>query len=239
VVLDCHLIIFIKIFFPLRKFKEETKMDRVDKQKAKELRTKIEQEVEHVNNMKYNKSRKDRAEAMRKELSQVQVICGAINRNTGKICSKTPAEGSTNGRCEQHGGLSTGAITEEGKKKALSKLDPRANLIHGMYSRFVMTQEEQDFYVGFMNYYIEELDLDPANMLILDRAIRNFILNQRKEIAEAGEIVDESNSYNDYDTKFMRYMQALGLDRKFNVSKDHKDNQQATDISLLFMDDKE
>jgi hypothetical protein len=208
----------------------------IDKQKAKELRTKIEKEVEHINNMKYNKSRKDRAEAMRKELSEVDIICGAINRNTGKICSKPPAEGSTNGRCEQHGGKSTGAVTPEGREKSLANLNPRARLVHGMYSRFVMTQEENDFYVGMMNYYIEELDLDPANILLMDRAMRNFILNQRKEIAEAGEIVDESNSYNDYDTKFMRYMQALGLDRKFNVSKDHKDNQQAGDISLLFMD---
>jgi hypothetical protein len=205
-----------------------------DKQQAKALRAKIEKQVEEVNSMKYTKSRQARAESMRKELQKVTIICGAIERSTGKICSKSPAEGSTNGRCAQHGGLATGAVTEEGKQRALANLDPRANLIHGMYSRFVMTAEEEGFYVGFMNYYIEELDLDPANMLLLDRALRNFILNQRKELAEAGEIVDESNSYNDYDTKFMRYMQALGLDRKFNVSKEHKDNKGDIDLSLIF-----
>jgi hypothetical protein len=208
-----------------------------DESRAKAMRTKIEKQIEEVNGMKYNKSRKDRAEAMRKELSKIDTICGAIQKSTGKICSKPPAEGSTNGRCEQHGGKSTGQVTEEGRQRALANLNPRANLIHGMYSRFTMTVQEQEFYVGLMNWYIEELDLDPANMLLLDRALRNFILNQRKEIAEEGEMLDESQSYNDYDTKFMRYMQALGLDRKFNVSKDHKNNQQGGDITMLFMEE--
>lgn len=210
-----------------------------DESRAKTLRTKLEKEVEAINNMKYTKSRKDRAELMRKQLSDVQTICGAIQKSTGKICSKPPAEGSTNGRCEQHGGKSTGAVTEEGRARSLANLNPRANLIHGMYSRFTMTVQEQEFYVGLMNWYIEELDLDPANMLLLDRALRNFILNQRKEIAEEGEMLDESQSYNDYDTKFMRYMQALGLDRKFNVSKDHKDNKGSGDITMLFMDNEQ
>jgi hypothetical protein len=213
-----------------------------DQAKAKELRSKAQkmvEEVEYINNMKYTKSRKERAEKLRKELGKVDIICGAIEKATGKICSEKPAEGSTNGRCARHGGLATGAKTEEGKQKALANLNPRARLIHGMYSRFVMTQEEQDFYEGMMNYYIEELDLDPINILALDRALRNFILNQRKEIAEAGEIVDESQSYNDYDTKFMRWLQTLGLDRKFNISKDHKDNQGAGGIAMLFMDDEE
>lgn len=199
---------------------------------------KLLSEVEHINGMKYEKSRKERAEKLRKELAKVEIICGAIDRSKGKICSKPPVEGAK--RCAQHGGLSTGATTEEGKQRALANLNPRAGLVHGMYSNFIMTSEEQEFYVWFMNYYIEELDLDPMNILALDRALRNFILNQRKEIAEAGEIVDESNSYNDYDTKFMRYMQSLGLDRKFNVSKEHKDNTSSNvDIAMLFMNDDE
>ena len=203
---------------------------------AKQLRSKLEKQVEEINGMKYTKSRKAKAEALRSELKKVDIICGAIERSTGKICSEKPAEGATNGRCAKHGGLSTGPTSEEGKERALANLDPRAGLIHGLYSRFVMTQEEADFYTGLMNYYIEELDLDPINIMALDRGLRNFILNQRKEIAEAGEVIDETDSYNDYDTKFMRYMQTLGLDRKFNVSKDHKDNNRGGDIAMLFMD---
>lgn len=216
-----------------------------DEQRAKALRTEAEKlvaQAEEVNSMKYPKSRKDKAEKLRKPLSRVDIICGAIERSTGKICTQSPAEGSTNGRCARHGGLSTGAVTEEGKQRALANLNPRANLIHGLYSQFTMTLEESDFYVGFMNYYIEELDLDPANMLLLDRALRNFILNQRKERAEAGEIVDESNSYNDYDTKFMRYMQALGMDRKFQVQEKNKGENTgkvAGGIASLFLDDNE
>ena len=197
---------------------------------------KLVEEVEFVNEMKYEKSRKDRAEKLRKELSKTTLICGAIDRSKGKICSKPPVEGAK--RCSQHGGLSTGATSEEGKQRSLANLDPRAHLIHGMYSRFVMTAEEQGFYEGFMNYYIEALDLDPINILGLDRALRNFILNQRKEVAEAGEMLDESQSYNDYDTKFMRYMQTLGLDRKFNMSTNNKDNaKESLDIAMLFMND--
>jgi hypothetical protein len=211
-----------------------------DPQIAKALRTKAEklaEEVQLINEMKYEKSRKARAEALRKELSKVEIICGAIERSTGKICSKTPVEGAK--RCLQHGGASTGAVTEEGKQRSLANLNPRANFVSGLYGRFVMTSEEALFYETMMNHYIEELDLDPANILLLDRAMRNFILNQRKEIAEAGEQIDESNSYNDYDTKFMRYMQALGMDRKFNVSKDHKDNPSQGGIAMLFMNDGE
>jgi hypothetical protein len=216
--------------------RSDCEMDKKDKVIAKQLRTKLEKQVEEVNGMKYTKSRKDRAETLRAELKKVDIICGAINKATGKICSESPAEGSTNGRCYKHGGLSTGATSEEGKSKALANLNPKASLIHGLYSRFVMTTEEEGFYCALMNHYIEELDLDPINIMALDRALRNFILNQRKEMAEAGEMVDESDSYNDYDTKFMRYMQALGLDRKFNVSKDHKDNS-GGGIAMLFMDD--
>lgn len=207
-----------------------------DLRKAKELRTKVLKEVEYINNMKYEKARRKRIEAIRDQLKKIDIICGAIDRKTGKICTEKPyyrEDGTTNGRCEKHGGLSTGAITEEGKRKALEKLNPRARLIHGLYSRFVMTEEEFEFYSWFMNYYTEKLDLDPANMLLLDRALRNFILNQRKEVAEAYEIIDESNSYNDYDSKFLRYMQALALDRRFKESKDNKDNPSMVDLAVL------
>jgi tetratricopeptide (TPR) repeat protein len=211
-------------------------MSNKDLEVAKQLRTKILKEVDEINNMKYTKSRKKRAEALRKQLKNIDVICGAIDRSTGKICTNPPyvkEDGSTNGRCLAHGGNATGAVTEEGRKRALANLNPRARFIHGLYSRFVMTQEELEFYTVMMNHYIEVLDLDPANILLLDRALRNFILNQRKEIAEAYEIVDESQSYNDYDSKFLRYMQALALDRRFKESKDNKDNTAMIDLAVL------
>lgn len=201
---------------------------------------KLAQQAEEVNGMKYETSRKKKAEALRKELSKVETICGAIERATGKICTKVPVENAK--RCLQHGGASTGAVTEEGKLVSYANLNPRANFVAGLYGRFVMTYEEREFYEVMMNHYIDTYDLDPANILMMDRAMRNFILNQRKEIADAGESIDESNSYNDYDMKFMRYMQALGLDRKFVVTEENKgDNSKniGGGIAQLFMNDDE
>ncbi len=45
--------------------------------------------------------------------------CGAFARTTGKPCKR---KALSNGRCPNHGGLSTGPKTPEGKAKALSKL---------------------------------------------------------------------------------------------------------------------
>ncbi len=195
---------------------------------------KLADEAKRVNEMKYPKSRHKRAQELLDDLKKVDIICGAFDKRSGRICIKPPAEGSTNGRCAQHGGLSTGARTPEGRERALANLNPRASLVHGLYSRFVMTVEEQDFYVGMMNHFIDTLDLDPANIMLLDRALRNFLLNQRKEIAEENEVINEIQFDIDYDSKFLKYMQALGLDRKFNVSKEHKDNKGDVDLSLIF-----
>lgn len=216
-------------------------MSNIEKGHVKNVKHQAEKLAEQaleVNNMKYEKSRKKKAEELRKELAKVETICGAIERATGKICTKAPVEDAK--RCLQHGGASTGAVTPEGKAVSYANLNPRANFVAGLYGRFVMTYEEKEFYEVMMNYYIDTFDLDPANILMMDRAMRNFILNQRKEIADAGESIDESNSYNDYDMKFMRYMQALGLDRKFVVQEDNKGNNAdkvGGGIASLFMND--
>ena len=45
--------------------------------------------------------------------------CGAFARSTGKPCQAKPL---ANGRCRNHGGMSTGPKTEEGKSRALANL---------------------------------------------------------------------------------------------------------------------
>lgn len=57
---------------------------------------------------------------------QVQAIirkraakCGAFARSTGKSCQRKPL---ANGRCRNHGGLSSGPKTDEGKARALANL---------------------------------------------------------------------------------------------------------------------
>lgn len=197
------------------------------------IRADAKKTVEEINGMQYDTARKNKVTAhIKNELKKVTIICGAVRKDTGKICGNAPVEGAT--RCAQHGGFSTGAITEEGKQRAIANLNPRANLVHGLNSKFIMTVEEEALYAGLMNHYIDELDLDPMNIIILHRAIMNLILNERKEVAVAGEILDESMSMNDYDSKFLKFAQALGMDRKFNVSRDHKDNDKGTNLNVLF-----
>lgn len=189
--------------------------------------------VEEINGMQYDTARKNKVTAhIKNELKKVTIICGAVNKATGKICSNEPVEGAA--RCAMHGGHSTGPTSEEGKQRALANLNPRAALIHGLNSKFIMTREEEALYAGLMNHAIEELDLDPMNIILMHRAIMNLILNERKEVAMAGEILQEGESYNDYDSKFLKFVQALGMDRKFNISNSHKDNQKGVSLNMLF-----
>lgn len=46
-------------------------------------------------------------------------LCGAFARSTGKPCKR---KALPNGRCRNHGGLSTGPRTADGKAKALANL---------------------------------------------------------------------------------------------------------------------
>ncbi|EJV59347.1 HGGxSTG domain-containing protein [Bacillus mycoides] len=202
-----------------------------EKRLISKLRKDTTETVKEINGMKYDKARRDKiTDPVKNELKKITIICGAVRADTGKICSNEPVEGAA--RCAQHGGFSTGPKTEEGRKAALANLNPMAALVHGLNSRFVMTVEEEMLYSAMMNLGIEKFNLDEFNTLMLHRGLMALILNERKEIAKAGEIIDESNSYNDYDSKFLKYMQALGLDRKFNESKENKNNKSDPSVVL-------
>src|SRR6476659_5146516 len=114
-------------------------MNNHEKRLLKRLETNPHEVVAEINDMTYEKSRKDKAEFIRKQVSAMKIICGAIKAN-GRICSETPVEGKA--RWRDHGGLSTGAVTEEGKARALANLSPQASTIHGLYARFQFTDEE-------------------------------------------------------------------------------------------------
>ena len=51
--------------------------------------------------------------------------CGAYARSTGKPCK---AQALANGRCRNHGGMSTGPKTLEGKARALANLKQYQNV---------------------------------------------------------------------------------------------------------------
>jgi len=58
--------------------------------------------------------------------------CGAHARSTGEPCK---AKAMTNGRCRNHGGLSTGAKTEEGKAAIRQSLKERMSGDQGQKAR--------------------------------------------------------------------------------------------------------
>lgn len=173
-----------------------------------------------------------------KELKDSASICGAFIRKEGTICIEQPhvaEDGRTNGRCWTHGGGSTGPVSIQVMKEDAARLHPKAQGVYMIsVDRFIMTAAENSFYIDSMNTYIDEYNLDLVNIILLDRALRNFFMNSRKEIARAGETVPESRSNQDFDTKSLRYFQALGFDRKFTQSIANADNSQKIDLAQVF-----
>lgn len=54
-----------------------------------------------------------RPEFLETNYMKIRVLCGAYARTTGQSCQATALG---NGRCKNHGGLSTGPKTEQGKQ---------------------------------------------------------------------------------------------------------------------------
>lgn len=118
----------------------------------------------------------------------------------------------------------------------MANLNPKAALIHGIYLadfKNSLTQEEVDFYNQTIDWFFEEVEkLDPVNTAMLDRYIMNFIKQARKD---SSDFLSESPSYNDFEVKMIRFVESLGLNRKFQLSKENKDNPQVVGIASLFM----
>lgn len=172
----------------------------------------------------------------RKEIKENELICG-FKFKSGRLCVNEPKKDEKgeiiNGRCEDH--YQRGIARDpEARKRQLANLSPFARLIHGARSQKVsLTFEENKLYEEIMGYYTKELDLDMANQMLLDRAIMNYIFTMRKELADEDGVINDDKSYNDSDTKFLRFMQAVGLDRKFNESTSNSHNKQQIDLAQL------
>lgn len=220
----------------MEKFKEVDTLTKGQGAKKYGRFPKLEKEVQELILEAEEAKQEDKEELLeqvKKKLKKVPAICGAM-QGTGKICLKYPVEGSN--RCHVHGGKSTGAKTEEGREKSLSKLNPKAHTIHGIYSKDFknqLTAEEVEFYNTTVDWFFEETkgDIDPVNLAMLDRYIMNFIKQARKDSIE---FLDDSPSYNDFETKMKGFAESLGLNRKFKLSKENKDNNSGVDLSLLF-----
>ncbi|PGT81573.1 HGGxSTG domain-containing protein [Bacillus sp. AFS040349] len=178
----------------------------------------------------------EKLKELKKHLKLEASICGAIQgkNQKNKVCLRKPV--SENGRCSFHGGKSTGAKTEEGRRRQLEKLDPRASYVHGAYSKKLkeeLTQEEVNFYNWCMEYFLDNFEVDPINLAMLDRFAMNFIKQGRKD---SSDFLSDSPSYNDFEVKMIRFAESLGLNNKFKQSKENKDNVSNIGIAGLFME---
>ncbi|MCM2590481.1 hypothetical protein NDQ53_14355 [Rossellomorea marisflavi] len=179
---------------------------------------------------------------IKKKLKKQAKICGAVKGN-GRVCLRKPHfkdDGSTNGRCQFHSGKSTGPKTLEGREKALKNLNPKAKTIHGIYSKDfkeTLTEEEVGFYNYSIDWFFENFKEDassPVNLSLFDRFIMNFIKQGRKD---AQDFLSDSKTYNDFESKLIRFAETLGLNRKFEKSRENSSNSSNKDIALLFMDE--
>jgi len=154
--------------------------------------------------------------------------CTAKSKQTGFQCKNWAMDGKT--KCKYHGGATPPRTQEQ---KDAMKGNTYA-LKHGIYSNKLLTPEEHDWYEKTMKSWTEKYQLDEVNQLLLDRALRNYIRQARKELFEAENgMVDERGILIDNDSKFIKYISMLGLDRKFNMTLKKEEQKMADLASLL------
>ncbi|MED2871139.1 HGGxSTG domain-containing protein [Bacillus thuringiensis] len=162
---------------------------------------------------------------IKKVLKAEMTICGAVT-GSGRVCSTTPSH--KNGRCIVHGGRSTGATTEEGKRMRDINLEKGREPIHGLYSKdflATLTQEEKDWYSDMMEWYKNNYeDLDPLDISKIDLALMNTIKSWRKNGKSMDYAVNEKVSMVDFEGRLIRLMDDLGMSRKFRKSRENASN---------------
>ncbi|MGG0454683.1 HGGxSTG domain-containing protein [Bacillus mycoides] len=172
---------------------------------------------------------------IKEELQKNTHICGAIMKN--RVCTTKPIN-EKNLRCGWHGGKSTGANTEEGKKMRDANLKKgHEKTIHGIYSRKFLeewTEEEQAFYDNTWIYYKENYDLEPLDEVALDRFLINSIKAMRVDSVGMNYATNLKVSLVDFEGKATRQAETLGLNRKYRKSRDNSDNPSGFNYAVLF-----
>lgn len=154
--------------------------------------------------------------------------CTAKSKSTQFQCKNWAEPNHT--KCRFHGGK-----TPKRREDQIEAMKGNTYaLTHGIYSNQLLTPEEYDFYHNIMEMWTEEYKLDTANQLILDRALRNYIKQARKD---AMDFMDggfnDKGVILDHDSKFQKYMDMLGMSRKFTVSLKKEEEKVADLASLL------
>lgn len=157
------------------------------------------------------------------DLEKSVSYCGFVDWSSGKmrVCKHspfTPANGRGNGRCKQH--FMSGQLQYQ--DTMLQKIEEaQVKAIYLSYQDKFMTQQEKMLYISIMNWFTqEEPEYTPIDLMVLDRGLRSYINAVRKEIdsPEFGVPTVRKDDI-DFDTKFLRAITTLGLDRKFRQSK--------------------
>ncbi|MGY1461785.1 HGGxSTG domain-containing protein [Bacillus toyonensis] len=174
----------------------------------------------------------DEMVTIKKELKAEDSICGAIKGNN-TVCVNKPSN-EKNLRCRYHGGKSTGATTEEGKKKMKENLAKGRQPIHGLYQKdflATLTEEEKDWYSDTMQWYKDNYeDLDPLDISKIDLALINTLKSWRKNGKSMDYAVNERVSMADFESRMIRLLDDLGMSRKFRKSRDNASN--STNVNL-------
>ncbi|MCD4646335.1 hypothetical protein AR454_28650 [Bacillus mycoides] len=168
------------------------------------------------------------------KLQKETSICGAIMKN--RVCTTKPIN-DRNLRCAWHGGHSTGARTEEGKKMMKENLAKGRLPIHGLYQADFLanlTEEEKSWYSDNLEWYKENYDLDPLDITKLDLALINFIKSWRKNGRSMKYAVNEKVSMVDFENRAIKLLDDLGLSRKFRKSKENASNPTQINYNALF-----
>ncbi|HDX9612731.1 TPA: hypothetical protein ROY01_003833 [Bacillus toyonensis] len=168
---------------------------------------------------------------IKEKLQKETSICGAIMKN--KVCTTKPSN-EISLRCNWHGGKSTGAKTEEGKKKMKENLAKGRQPIHGLYQKdflATLTEEEKDWYSNTMQWYKDNYeDLDPLDISKIDLALINTLKSWRKNGKSMDYAVNERVSMADFESRMIRLLDDLGMSRKFRKSRDNASN--STNVNL-------
>lgn len=170
----------------------------------------------------------DKYNEMVMELEKSVSFCGFADWSTGRlrVCKNPPfipANGRANGRCKQH--FMSGELQYQ--DNMLQKIDEaQVKAIYLSYQDKFMTVQEKTLYISIMNWFTDiEKDYTPIDLMVLDRGLRSYINAVRKEVdsPEFGVPTVRKDDI-DFDTKFLRAITTLGLDRKFRESRKKGDN---------------
>jgi hypothetical protein len=201
----------------------------------KDLPTELQAKVKTLEAIAEKDRQEAKAHEYYMEFRKNEVICGALT-GSGKVCIRAPyikEDGSTNGKCYAHGGKSTGARTEEGKKKAIKNLRARTP-VHGLYSKnFLETLSEEE--LAFMQwmedsvkarYEIETALEETSLQMLIMEAVRHFrMVNTKFE--------KETKHASEYLTKFLRIIETQGWRKKDENEEKRKGVSVDTILNML------